>query len=82
LPNELPDLLRDAKDQELDLVVGSTPSKTEKYTAGRAGGGNVEAPTPNVTERKKKKDNNNGEGIDRTISGCHSGRAHIRRERW
>jgi hypothetical protein len=36
----------------------------------------------NDTDRKKKKDNNNAEGIDRPVSGCPSGRAYIRRERW
>jgi hypothetical protein len=54
----------------LDIVEGSTPSKTEKETVGRAGGGNVEAPVSNDTGRKKKNENNNVEGIDRTVSGC------------
>jgi hypothetical protein len=54
----------------------------EKVTAGRAGAGNVEAPAPNDTERKKKKENNNVEVTDRTVSGCRSGRAHLKRERW
>jgi hypothetical protein len=54
----------------------------EKETAGRVGASNVEAPAPNDTERKKKKENNNVEGIDRTVSGCRSGQVHIRRERW
>jgi hypothetical protein len=40
----------------LDIVAGSTPSKTGKETAGRAGAGNLEAPAPNDTERKKKKE--------------------------
>jgi hypothetical protein len=40
----------------LDIVEGSAPSKTEKETASRAGAGNVEAPTPKDTERKKKKE--------------------------
>jgi hypothetical protein len=44
----------------------------------RAGAGNVEAPAPNDTERKQKKENS-VEGIDRTVSGCRSGRVHIRR---
>jgi hypothetical protein len=48
---------------------------------GRAETGNVEAPTPNDTEAKKKKENNI-EGIDPTESGCLSGRVHIRREWW
>jgi hypothetical protein len=61
---------------------GLPPPKTEKETAGRAGAGNVEAPALNDTERKKKKENNKVEGTDRTVSGCRSGRAHIRRELW
>jgi hypothetical protein len=47
-----------------------------------AGAGNVEAPAPNDIESKKKKENNNVEEINRTVSGCRSGRAHIRRERY
>jgi hypothetical protein len=39
----------------LGIVEGSAPSKTEKETAGRAGAGNVEAPAPNDTDRKKRK---------------------------
>jgi hypothetical protein len=39
----------------LDIVEGSVLSKMEKETVGRAGVGSVEAPTPNDTERKKKK---------------------------
>jgi hypothetical protein len=42
----------------------------EKEMAGRAEAGNVEATAPNGTERKKKKENNNVEGIDRTVSGA------------
>jgi hypothetical protein len=39
----------------LDLVEGSTASKTKKKkTAVRARAGDVEAPVPNDTERKKK----------------------------
>jgi hypothetical protein len=70
------------EDKVLDIVEGSAPSTTERETAGRAGAGNVEAPAPNDTKRKKRKENNNVEGTDRTISGCCSGRAHIRREQW
>jgi hypothetical protein len=66
----------------LDLVEGSTPSKTEKETAGRAGGGNVEVTVPNDTERKKNKENKNVEGTERNLSGRRSGRAYIRRELW
>jgi hypothetical protein len=72
----------DAEDQELDLVEGSTPSKTEKETVGRAEAGNVEAPTPNDAERQRKKESNNVEGTDRSLSVRRSGRAHIRKERW
>jgi hypothetical protein len=43
----------DAEDKVLAIVEGSAPSKTEKETAGRAGAGNVGAPAPNDTERKK-----------------------------
>jgi hypothetical protein len=64
----------------LDIVEGSAPSKLERETAGRAGAGNVEAPAHNDTERKKKKENNNVEGIGRTVSGCCSRRAPSRRE--
>jgi hypothetical protein len=70
----------DVEDRVLDIVEGSAPSKTEKEMAGRAGAANVEAPAPNNS--KKKKENNSVEGIDRIVSGCSSGRAHIRRELW
>jgi hypothetical protein len=43
-----------------------------------AGADNIEASAPNDTERKKKKENNNVEGIDRTVSGYRSGLAQIR----
>jgi hypothetical protein len=65
----------------LNIVEGSGPSKTEKETVGRAGAGNVEAPATNNAERMKKKENN-VEGINRTVSGCRSGGADIKRERW
>jgi hypothetical protein len=42
-----------AKNHELDLLEGSTPSETEKGTTGRAGAGNVVALAPNARERKK-----------------------------
>jgi hypothetical protein len=45
---------RDTKKVGLVLVERSAPTKTEKEMAGRAGAGNVEAPAPNDTERKKK----------------------------
>jgi hypothetical protein len=64
-----------------DIVKGSAPSTTEKETAGRAGDGNVEAPAPSHIERKKKRENNNVEEIDRNVLVCRSGRAHIRKER-
>jgi hypothetical protein len=41
------------KNQRSDLVKGSTPSKTKKKTAVRAGSGNVEAPAPNDRNRKR-----------------------------
>jgi hypothetical protein len=48
----------------LDIVEGSVSAKTEIETASRAEAGNVEARTPNNTERKKRKENNNVEGTD------------------
>jgi hypothetical protein len=55
LPNDWQIYCWDEEDQELDFVEGLTPTKTEKEMAGRVGAGNVEAPAPNDTERKKKK---------------------------
>jgi hypothetical protein len=40
--------------QELDLVKGSTPSKTEKETAERAGAGNVEQPAPPLQRERER----------------------------
>jgi hypothetical protein len=47
-------LRRVVENQGLDLVEGSTPSKTEKETAGRAGAGKVEAPAPNDRMRERR----------------------------
>jgi hypothetical protein len=49
--------MRNTRNQRLDIVEGSTPSKTEK-TAHIGEAGNVEAPVPTTTER-----------INRTLSG-------------
>jgi hypothetical protein len=40
----------------LDIVEGSTPSKTEKETEGRAGAGNVEAPASTTRERERERE--------------------------
>jgi hypothetical protein len=64
------------------LWKGRPATKTEKETTVRAEAGNVEAPAPNDSERKKKEEKNNVEEIDQNVSGCRSGRTHIRRERW
>jgi hypothetical protein len=63
---------------------GVDPLLKERKIKVRAGAGNLDAPTHNDTERKKKKkkENSNVEEIDRTVSGCLSGRVRIRRERW
>jgi hypothetical protein len=44
---------RVSEDQELVAVEGSTPSKAEKETAGKAGASTIEASAPNDTDRKK-----------------------------
>jgi hypothetical protein len=46
---------RVAKNQELDLVEGSIPSKTEKGTVDRARTGNVEVPAPTASERQRER---------------------------
>jgi hypothetical protein len=51
-------------------VEGLTPSETEKEMVGRTGAGNVEAPAPTASERKKEKQNNNVERMDGTLSGA------------
>jgi hypothetical protein len=46
----------------LDLVEGSTPSKTEKETAGRVGAGKVEALAP---QRQKEREDHIGVPLGR-----------------
>jgi hypothetical protein len=66
----------------LDLVEGSTFSKKEKETTGRAEAGNVETPAPQTLEKKKRKanNNNNAEGIDKIYQETTRDELALRRE--
>jgi hypothetical protein len=67
-----------AKNQELDLVEGSTASKTGVEPADTAGAGNVEAPAPTAREwggggrgeRERTLDEDNEPGLTETYQGA------------
>jgi hypothetical protein len=73
------------RNQELDVVEGSAPSKTKKEMANGVGAGNVGALAtlrivlPHCWKRKSLDD---ASGLTGTLSGSHSGQAPSRREQW
>jgi hypothetical protein len=67
----------------MDLVEGSTYSKKEKETTGRAEAGNVETLAPKTLGEKEKKIkvNNNSEGTDKLYQETTLDELVLRRER-